>query len=89
MVGGVFGAIMAALTGHGEMAQSFFTLVGMGAISGAVLGAPISTTLIVFELTGSYETSAAVLIAVSMATVIVQATVGGGVFEKQIRADRF
>ena len=80
---------MAALTGHGEMAQSFFTLVGMGAISGAVLGAPISTTLIVFELTGSYETSAAVLIAVSMATVIVQATVGGGVFEKQIRADRF
>ncbi|HBH88535.1 chloride channel protein [Ponticaulis sp.] len=89
MVGGVFGAIMAAITGHGEMAQSFFTLVGMGAISGAVLGAPISTTLIVFELTGSYETSAAVLIAVSMATVIVQATVGGGVFEKQIRADRF
>lgn len=89
MIGGVFGAIMAALTGHGELAQSFFTLVGMGAISGAVLGAPISTTLIVFELTGSYETSAAVLISVSMATVIVQATLGGGVFEKQLRVDRF
>lgn len=89
MIGGVFGAIMAALTGHGDLAQSFFTLVGMGAISGAVLGAPISTTLIVFELTGSYETSAAVLISVSMATVIVQATLGGGVFEKQLRTDRF
>jgi CIC family chloride channel protein len=85
MVGGVFGAIMAALTGHGELAQSFFTLVGMGAISGAVLGAPISTTLIVFELTGSYETSAAVLISVSLATVIVQAVVGGGIFEKQLK----
>ncbi len=89
MVGGVFGALMAALTGHGDLAQAFFTLVGMGAISGAVLGAPISTTLIVFELTGSYETSAAVLISVSMATVIVQATLGGGVFEKQLRIDRF
>lgn len=88
MVGGVFGGIMAALTGHGELAQSFFTLVGMGAISGAVLGAPISTTLIVFELTGSYETSAAVLISVSMATVIVQATVGGGVFEKQLGTEQ-
>ena len=61
----------------------------MGAISGAVLGAPISTMLIVFELTGSYETSAAVLISVSMATVIVQATLCSGVFEKQLRADRF
>ena len=86
MVGGVFGAIMAALTGHGELAQAFFTLVGMGAISGAVLGAPISTTLIVFELTGSYETSAAVLISVSLATVIVQAVVGGGIFEKQLKS---
>lgn len=89
MIGGVFGAIMAWLTGYGDLAQSFFTLVGMGAISGAVLGAPISTTLIVFELTGSYETSAAVLISVSMATVIVQATLGGGVFEKQIQSERF
>ena len=89
MIGGVFGALMAWLTGHGDLAQSFFTLVGMGAIPGAVLGAPISTTLIVFELTGSYETSAAVLISVSMATVIVQATLGGGVFEKQIQSERF
>ena len=86
MVGGFFGAIMAFLTGEGETARIFFTVVGMGAISGAVLGAPISTTLIVFELTRSYETAAAVLISVSLATVIVQAVEGGGVFEKQLRS---
>ncbi len=84
MIGGFFGAIFGAMTGQGEAAQVFFTLVGMGAISGAVLGAPISTTLIVFELTRSYESAAAVLISVSLATVIVQAVQGGNIFQKQL-----
>ena len=56
----------------------------MGAVSGAVLGAPISTTLIVFELTSSYETAAAVLVSVSLATVLVQ-TQGGALFERQVK----
>ena len=85
MIGGFFGALMAFLTGEGEAAQTFFTVVGMGAISGAVLGAPISTTLIVFELTRSYESAAAVLISVSLATVIVQAVEGGSIFQQQSR----
>ncbi len=84
MVGGFFGAIMGLITGDGESAKVFFTVVGMGAISGAVLGAPISTTLIVFELTRSYESAAAVLISVSLATVIVQALQGGNIFQKQL-----
>lgn len=84
MIGGTFGAIMGLLTGDGETAKIFFTVVGMGAISGAVLGAPISTTLIVFELTRSYESAAAVLISVSLATVIVQAIQGGNIFQKQL-----
>lgn len=85
MVGGFFGALVGIATGDGEAAKIFFTVVGMGAISGAVLGAPISTTLIVFELTQSYETAAATLISVSLATVIVQATEGGGIFEQQLK----
>lgn len=84
MVGGFFGAIMGLLTGDGDTAKIFFTVVGMGAISGAVLGAPISTTLIVFELTRSYESATAVLISVSLATVIVQAVQGGSFFQKQL-----
>lgn len=84
MVGGFFGAVMGLMTGNFEEAQTFYTVVGMGAISGAVLGAPISTTLIVFELTRSYESAAAVLISVSLATVIVQAVQGGNIFQKQL-----
>lgn len=84
MIGGTFGALVGLATGDMEGAQTFFTVVGMGAISGAVLGAPISTTLIVFELTRSYESAAAVLISVSLATVIVQAIQGGNIFQKQL-----
>jgi CIC family chloride channel protein len=42
----------------------------MGAVAAAVLGAPISTTLIVFELTGDWQTGLAVMVAVSTSTAI-------------------
>lgn len=84
MLGGSFGAFYGWLTGDMASGMAFFTIVGMGAVSGAVIGAPVSTTLIVFELTSSYETAAASLIAVSLATVIVQSR-GGGIFERQVK----
>ncbi len=84
MAGAAFGAVASALLGDGAAAPAFFAIVGMGALSGAVLGAPISTTLIVFELTQSYEASVAVLLAVSLATVITQAFTKSNIFQKQI-----
>jgi CIC family chloride channel protein len=39
-------------------------------VAAAVLGAPISTTLIVFELTGDWQTGLAVMVAVSMSTAL-------------------
>jgi CIC family chloride channel protein len=44
----------------------------MGAVAGAVLGAPISTILIVFELSGDYTLTIAVMIGVVVASVITQ-----------------
>ncbi|MEE2566944.1 chloride channel protein [Hyphobacterium marinum] len=79
--GGVAGMAMGAETGG----TTFYALVGMGAVSGAVLGAPISTTLIVFELTASYEASLGVLIAVSLATLLTQSVTGGSFFQLQIQ----
>jgi chloride channel protein, CIC family len=84
MAGAAFGALAGAVLGEAAAAPAFFAIVGMGALSGAVLGAPISTTLIVFELTQSYEASVAVLLAVSLATVVTQAITRGNVFQKQI-----
>lgn len=84
MGGGVFSPslMVGALTGlaFGLIATSIFpdvsgshmlyALAGMGAVAAAVLGAPISTTLIVFELTGDWQTAIAVMVAVSMSTAL-------------------
>lgn len=84
MGGGVFSPslMVGALTGlsFGLIATGFFpevsgegalyALAGMGAVSAAVLGAPISTTLIVFEMTGDWQTGLAVMVAVSLSTAI-------------------
>ncbi|PWE16950.1 chloride channel protein [Marinicauda salina] len=84
MVGGLFGAIVAQTLGEQASSSAFFAVVGMGAVSGAVLGAPLSTTLIVFELTASYEASIALLVAVSLATVITTSVTKGSFFHKQV-----
>ncbi len=84
MGGGVFSPslMVGALTGlaFGIIATSVFptvsgegtlyALAGMGAVAAAVLGAPISTTLIVFELTGDWQTAMAVMVAVSLSTAL-------------------
>jgi len=80
MVGGAFG-IVAALP-FPELASSLgaYTITGMGATAAAVLGAPISTTLMIFELTGDYQLTIAVLIAVVMATVLTRVFHGPSYF---------
>ena len=56
----------------------------MGAVAGAVLGAPISTILIVFELTADFELTLAVMIAVVIASVITQQVSGHSFFTWQL-----
>jgi CIC family chloride channel protein len=84
MLGSAFGLIMVALFGDHTAGAGFFAVIGMGAVAGAVLGAPLSTTLIVFELTSSYEASVAVLVAVSLATLLTQSALGGSLFQRQV-----
>lgn len=98
MGGGVFSpaVMIGALTGaaFGELATSVFpqfsgaaslyALAGTGAVAGAVLGAPISSTLIVFELTGDYQAAIAVMIAVSFASVVADRMVARSFFLTQL-----
>lgn len=84
MLGSAFGLSLAVLAGDQTAGPGFFAVIGMGAVAGAVLGAPLSTTLIVFELTASYEASVAVLVAVSLATILSQSTLGGSLFQLQM-----
>ncbi|MEO1040613.1 MAG: chloride channel protein [Pseudomonadota bacterium] len=84
MLGALYGAGASALLGEAGSGATLFAVVGMGAVAGAVLGAPLSTTLIVFELTASYEASIALLVAVSLATVVMNAVTKGSFFHKQV-----
>ena len=84
MVGGAFGLIATQLFPHLSSGHSAYTLVGLGAVSGAVLGAPISTILIVFELTANYALTIAVMLAVVIATVITQQVRGHSFFTWQL-----
>lgn len=79
-----FGLVATALLPDVSGAVTLYALAGMGAVAAAVLGAPISTTLIVFELTGDWQTGLAVMVAVSMSTTIASRLVNRSFFLTQI-----
>ncbi|MEQ9815198.1 MAG: chloride channel protein [Azospirillaceae bacterium] len=84
MTGASFGIIATSVfpdlsSGHGA-----YTLIGMGAVAGAVLGSPISTILIVFEMTGDYELTVAVMLAVVTASIVTEQFVGHSFFTWQL-----
>jgi CIC family chloride channel protein len=56
----------------------------MGAVAAAVLGAPISTTLIVFELTGDWQIGIAVMVSVSLSTALASRLVDRSFFLTQL-----
>jgi CIC family chloride channel protein len=85
MLGGVFGAAAAIIAPVPASALGVYSIVGMGAVAGAVLGAPISTVLIVFELTGDYKVTIAVMVAVALASIILQQYGGRSFFLTQLR----
>jgi CIC family chloride channel protein len=54
MLGGLFGMIDMHGLGHGSNELGAFAMVGMGAVFAGVIRAPITSVLIIFEMTGSY-----------------------------------
>lgn len=84
MTGGAFGVVAASVSPDLHSSFGLYGLLGMGAVSAAVLGAPISTTMIVFELTRSYDIGIALLLTVSIANGLTQAALGFSYFHWQL-----
>ncbi len=84
MAGGAFGGALNLLLPDQVTGMSFYAMVGMGAVGAAVLGAPLSTSLIVFELTGGYAITIALLVSSSLATLVTQTTLGHSFFQWQL-----
>jgi len=70
LTGLAFGLISTSIFPNVSGSETIYALAGMGAVAAAVLGAPISTTLIVFELTGDWQTGIAVMVAVSLSSAL-------------------
>lgn len=84
-VGSSYGLIAADIFPHLASSVSVYTIVGMGAVAAAVLGAPISTTLIIFELTGDYKLSLGVMVAIVVSTEITHHLFGSSFFAEQLK----
>ncbi|MDP2621049.1 MAG: chloride channel protein [Hyphomicrobiales bacterium] len=84
MTGGAFGYIAAAAFPEIASSHGLYAILGMGAVTAAVLGAPISTTMIVFELTGGLALSIALLLTVSVASAATQLIHGRSYFHWQL-----
>lgn len=84
LTGLAFGLIATSVFPAHSGAFTLYALAGMGAVAAAVLGAPISTTLIVFELTGDWQTGLAVMVSVSMSTALASRFVDRSFFLTQL-----
>ncbi|MFV2092796.1 MAG: chloride channel protein [Hyphomicrobiales bacterium] len=84
MTGGAFGIVAAAVLPQYASGQGLYSLIGMGGVAAAVLGAPISTTLIIFELTGGFKVAVALMITVSISAGLTYAMLGRSFFHWQL-----
>ncbi len=88
----VIGAMVGAAYGYGfsnifpniSSDPSNYAIVGMGAVAASVLGAPISTTLIIFEMTSNYSLTIGVMVAVVVAAVTTDQLHGRSFFIEQL-----
>lgn len=79
-----FGIVATALFPEVSGGLSLYALAGMGALAAAVLGAPISTILIIFELTGNWQAALAVMVAVSISVAFASRFVDRSFFLTQL-----
>jgi len=83
MLGGLFWAV-ASMTGLNLSGQGAYATIGMAALGSALLGAPISTVLIVFELTRDYGITLGVMTAAAFASTLMQTGQHGSFFRWQL-----
>ena len=84
MTGLAFGIVATGIFPDVSGEGTLYALAGMGAVAAAVLGAPISTTLIVFELTGDWQTGIAVMVSVSLSSALASRLVDRSFFLTQL-----
>lgn len=70
LTGLAFGYVAVTIFPSVSGSEALYALAGTGATAAAVLGAPVSTIMIIFELTGDWQAGIAVMTSVSLAIVV-------------------
>ena len=86
MVGGAFGTLAGGAFPELFSGVPAYALIGTAAVAGAVVGAPLTTIFIVFELTDSSAMTVAVMVATVIASLITRALQGRSHFHLQLLA---
>lgn len=84
LFGALCGTVLGKLTGTPPDTFVFYAVCGMVAVTAPVIGAPLTSLLIVFELTGSYVLTIAALASVTLASPIAAQLFGRSLFDIQL-----
>lgn len=84
LTGLAFGIIATSILPDMSGTAYIYAFAGMGAVGAAVLGAPISTALIIFEMTGDWQTGIAVMTAVSLSAALASRMINRSLFLTQL-----
>ena len=84
--GAMLGAIIDVAFSNAGAMQSSFVILGAASCVATVIGAPMAATVIVFEMTGSYEWAVLSLVSVVVAAQISRSFLGRSLFDRQLLA---
>ena len=89
LVGILLGAALGHVAGwvYGDMSSGpvFYAVCGMVAVTSPIIGAPLTTILIVFELTRDYELTTAAMVSVVFSNVVAYRLFGRSLFDFQLK----
>jgi CIC family chloride channel protein len=85
-IGALTGSIFDSLLGGIVPAGSSFAILGAACCIAAVIGAPMASIVIVFELTGSYEWAVLAMVSVVVSQQISRALAGRSLFDRQLES---
>lgn len=84
LFGALFGSVAGSLLGLDLSALVVYAVCGMVAVTAPVIGAPLTTIIIVFELTASYPLTIAALASVALANLVASRYFGRSLFDQQL-----
>lgn len=87
MLGGVFGFLDVNLLNHGDNELGAFALVGMGAVFAGIIRAPITSVIIIFEMTGAYSLILPLMLANATSYIIAQRLRPKPIYEALLEQD--